>query len=289
MGATEIRFPDINEAFKGSSTIEQVSKKYERILRKQGDIKCILYANKLEQFRKMVLITKLRELECEFHELKKHVREICKKNGFSITLTRRKKDFVGVNEKIRLFLKTDRPLERVQDLLGFRLIIMSEKEDNEQSVSMCYEVLNEIIRYFVTERGCLLAEAEPVLDSGFKKEEHKNIVVPSKSLSIPGVENNIKDYVMNPKRNGYQSLHCVFKKTDGLIFEVQVRSFAMDINAEYGSANHGPYKQKRYGDNDISIDFKKVDIPGFTILPDGNVVDLIGLVRSVDPFNLLNS
>lgn len=284
----ELRFPDLNDAFDGAISITMVTKNYEKLLRKQGDIKCILYANKLEQFRKMLLTTTLKELEREFHELKEYVREICKKNGVSITLQRRKKDFIGINEKIRLFLKTEKPLERVQDLLGFRLIILSGQKDDEKSVQLCYEVLNEVIRYFVVERGCLLAEAEPILDG--KKErtkEQEEIIIPAKSLVSSEFRTNVKDYVINPKHNGYQSLHVVFKKTDGLVFELQIRTMAMDIVAEYGSASHNPYKAKRYGEGSIALDLKKVNMPGFTVLQDGSIIDFIGLTKSVDPFNLL--
>ena len=283
----QIRFPSLEEAIISSKTIEEASKKYEKTLKNGGDIYSILYANKLQQFRRMVLVTKLRELEREFQELKEHLRDTCKNSEINVNIKRRKKDFIGVNEKIRLFLRTNRPLDRMQDLLGFRITILSDAKDDETSVGLCYEVMNKIISYFVVERNCLLTEAEPILDSGFKKEENTDVIVPKKSLVMPGFENNIKDYVLNPKANGYQSLHCVFKKSDGLNFEVQVRTMSMDIRAEYGSANHIPYKVKRYEEQSVKIDLHKVNMPGFAILPDNTVVDNIGLVYSVDPFSLL--
>ena len=283
----EIRFPDLNLAFKGASSLEQVSKNYEKMLRAEEGIDCVLYANKLQQFRQMTQINKLRELEREFHELKEHVREIAKEHGISIAIERRRKDFLGLNEKIRRNLKYGISLERVQDLLGFRLIILSGKVDNESSIKLCYEVLNRIIEYFVTERSCLLTEAEPVIDTGFQQEDFPNIVIPAKSEILPVFIENVKDYIRIPKKNSYQSLHTVFRKTDGFIFEVQVRSLAMDINAQYGAASHDQYKGKKYENVSITLDFSKVNLPGFAILPDGTVVDKIGLIHSVDPFNVL--
>ena len=265
MADKEIRFPDLNEAFEGASSLEQVSKNYEMLLREQGDIDCVLYANKLQQFRKMTQITKLRELEKEFHELKEHVREIAKEHGISITVERRRKDFLGLNEKIRRNLKYGISLEKVQDLLGFRLIILSGEIDNECSIKLCYEVLNRIIQYFVTERSCLLTEAEPVIDTEFQRENFPNIVIPERSYISPFFMENVKDYIRVPKKNSYQSLHTVFRKIDGFIFEVQVRSLAMDINAQYGVAAHDPYKEKKYENVNIALDFSKVHLPGFAI------------------------
>lgn len=287
MPEREIRFPDINEAFIGAKTLGKACKNYERLLRSQGDIDCVLYANKIEQFRSMTLLTKLRELENEFQELKERVRELGRQKNISILLSRRRKDFIGLNEKIRLFLKKGYSLERILDFLGFRLVILSDEVDTQESIQLCYAVFNEIIKFFVVERGCLITEAEPVLDTGFSQEEHPEIYIPSESLVLEGFEHNVKDYVRTPKRNGYQSLHCVFRKTDGIIFEVQVRTMGMNITAEYGSACHKPYKVSKYTEEPIELDYSKIHIPGFIVLPNGEIVDKIGLVKSVDPFNLL--
>lgn len=50
-----------------------------------------------------------------------------------------------------------------------------------------------------------------------------------------------KDYINNPKANGYRSLHLVAER-DGQPFEVQIRTEEMHRQAEYGSCGHWEYK-----------------------------------------------
>ncbi|CAM9500512.1 unnamed protein product [Sphacelaria rigidula] len=73
--------------------------------------------------------------------------------------------------------------------------------------------------------------------------------------TFPAVEGRSKDYVLNPKSNGYQSLHSTHEVAllpataweAGLEdrqthFELQVRTAAMHHTAEYGHAAHWSYK-----------------------------------------------
>lgn len=288
MADEKMWFPDIAPALEKGNTVSEISKYYEDELAKYGNVIFDLYANKLGQFRMMAQPKKLRELEREFHELKNKLKVICKDHNINIVLSRRQKDFLGLNAKIRRSLRRNISLERVQDFLGFRLIILSGEKDTLESVKLCYELLEKIISYFVTERNCLLTEAEPVVDTGFVPSENPEIVVPEHSLVIPAFRENVKDYIATPKKKGYQSLHCVLKKADGFMFELQVRTLAMDICAEYGKAAHWKYKEEEYEGEGIEIDLTKIHLPGFTVLKDGTVVDKIGLVKSVDPFNRIS-
>ena len=58
----------------------------------------------------------------------------------------------------------------------------------------------------------------------------------------PVVEGTYKDYLKNPKENGYESLHFCIKK-ESKIVEIQIRTKKMDEFAEEGSAAHWAYKK----------------------------------------------
>ena len=52
----------------------------------------------------------------------------------------------------------------------------------------------------------------------------------------------LRDWVTNPKTNGYESLHITVKNKDGAYVEVQIRTRRMDEVAENGFASHWSYK-----------------------------------------------
>lgn len=52
----------------------------------------------------------------------------------------------------------------------------------------------------------------------------------------------LRDWVTNPKPNGYESLHITVKNKSGSSIEVQIRTKRMDDEAENGQASHWSYK-----------------------------------------------
>ncbi len=64
------------------------------------------------------------------------------------------------------------------------------------------------------------------------------------------VPSRFKDYLGNPKPNGYRSLHTTVIGPYGERMEVQIRTAEMDADAEYGISAHWRYKEGRFDADD---------------------------------------
>ena len=98
------------------------------------------------------------------------------------------------------------PFEGVYDVFAIRFIIDCDGEDHKREKDLCWQVYS-----FVTE------EYEPDTK-------------------------RLRDWVTNPKTNGYESLHITVKNRQGAYVEVQIRTRRMDDMAENGFASHWAYK-----------------------------------------------
>lgn len=102
-------------------------------------------------------------------------------------------------------LKQDVPFEGVYDVFAIRFIIDCD-EDRKTEQDLCWKVYSYVTK-----------EYEP--DTS-----------------------RLRDWVTNPKPNGYESLQITVKNASGASLEVQIRTKRMDNIAENGLASHWSYK-----------------------------------------------
>ncbi|MBJ04747.1 MAG: RelA/SpoT family protein [Flavobacteriales bacterium] len=92
----------------------------------------------------------------------------------------------------------------------------------------------------------------------------------------------LRDWISNPKLNGYESLHTTVMGLDGQWVEVQIRSSRMDEIAEKGFAAHWKYKQNQHSNIKIQ---KNID-SWLNRIRDSLDYDKKNAVEFIDDFKL---
>ena len=161
-----------------------------------------------EQYR--AITNKLKSTERDRHKLMTQFIEPLKQKlideGISYKLKVRTKTALSIYKKMQ---KQKVPFEGVFDVFAIRFIIDCEAE-REIEHALCWKVFS-----YVTEE----------YESDTKR---------------------LRDWISNPKPNGYESLHITVKNREGSYLEVQIRTKRMDDMAESGLASHWSYKGIRH-------------------------------------------
>ena len=158
-----------------------------------------------EQFR--LITNKLKATQKDREKLMAEFIEPLKKKlsdaGISYKLKIRTKAAYSIWTKM---VKQKVPFEGVFDVFAIRFIIDCPGDDLKLERELCWKVFS-----FVTEE--------------YEQDTTR-----------------LRDWVTNPKTNGYESLHITVKNRDGAYVEVQIRTRRMDDIAENGFASHWSYK-----------------------------------------------
>ena len=161
-----------------------------------------------EQYR--TITNKLKSTERDRQKLMTQFIEPLKQRlseeGISYKLKVRTKTALSIYKKMQ---KQKVTFEGVFDVFAIRFIIDCE-EDRETEHALCWKVFS-----YVTEE----------YESDTKR---------------------LRDWISNPKPNGYESLHITVKNKEGSFLEVQIRTKRMDDMAESGLASHWSYKGIRH-------------------------------------------
>ena len=157
-----------------------------------------------EQYR--TITNKLKSTEGDRQKLMTQFIEPLKQKlsdeGIEYKLKVRTKTALSIYKKMQ---KQKVSFEGVFDVFAIRFIIDCE-EDRETEHALCWKVFS-----YVTEE----------YESDTKR---------------------LRDWISNPKPNGYESLHITVKNKEGSSLEVQIRTKRMDDMAESGLASHWSYK-----------------------------------------------
>ena len=161
-----------------------------------------------EQYR--AITNKLKSTERDRQKLMTQFIEPLKQKlsdeGIQYKLKVRTKTALSIYKKMQ---KQKVPFEGVFDVFAIRFIIDCE-EDRAIEHALCWKVFS-----YVTEE----------YESDTKR---------------------LRDWISNPKPNGYESLHITVKNKEGSFLEVQIRTKRMDDMAESGLASHWSYKGIRH-------------------------------------------
>ncbi|KMT16719.1 hypothetical protein BVRB_3g050030 [Beta vulgaris subsp. vulgaris] len=125
--------------------------------------------------------------------------------GMEVTLSSRLKSLYSVYSKMK---RKDIDINEVYDARALRVVIGDKNGSlHGPAVRSCYSILDVVHR-----------------------------------LWSP-IDGEFDDYIVNPKRSGYQSLHTAVQGPDNSPLEVQIRTQRMHEYAEHGLAAHWLYKE----------------------------------------------
>lgn len=175
----------------------------------------------------------------------------------SITINCRQKSFQSMVCKVIKNYLEGKSVD-LFDLLAFR-IVLDSLYSKEELEPYCYTVKDICISFF--------------------RDKRSTLCTPNKLVGSDGL---MKDYIKNPKANGYQSIHLAFKTREKDVFEVQIRTLDMHDKGENGEADHGQYKDDEYAllEPYIYFNIDEVRAPLFRRLSNGTLYDQIGLLTA---------
>ena len=89
-----------------------------------------------------------------------------------------------------------------------------------------------------------------------------------------------RDWISQPKSNGYEALHCTLMSHAGFWVEVQIRSKRMDDIAEKGIAAHWAYKNDGYiSENDSEMDKWLAEVQEILLSKDVSALELLDIIH----------
>jgi len=154
----------------------------------------------------------LGETQKMIEDIRNELENLMFRNGFDVKVSGRIKNLFSIYKKLK---KKTRTLNEIYDVYALRIVLNSHEDvdqETQEDIERLYKILS---------------------------------ILHSRYENLP---DRFKDYVANPKPNGYKSLHTALvglnSRDSRQPTEIQIRTAAMHKFAEHGYAAHWLYKER---------------------------------------------
>ena len=256
--------PDVWESIYRAHTVDEAVQNYIADLKlcydKYNDKRIMILIKKFTEYRDMIS-NDFKRNRTIFNHI--HENTVDKHEDLFVKTSSRIKSFISFQRKCIRNLMHGECFE-VRDIFAFRTAIDSQTIAEEDLIKKCYEIMEENIDFMISKGFTPCIANKPKDTNDFIKDNFPEIIIPEKSFLKTDTSLVVKDYILNPKKDSYQSLHCIFIDARGRAVEYQIRTYKMDHNAEYGPASHNDYKNRQNKDiTESTIHRENIQIPGY--------------------------
>lgn len=181
------------------------------------------------------------EREEDIDEFIKPIDEALKAAGYSFTIRKRIKTPYSIWYKMH---NKHVPLEQIFDLYAVRIVFTPKLDGPQNERDQAYLIFSTITNLY-----------------------RENV-------------SRRRDWIAQPKNNGYEALHCTLMSHAGVWVEVQIRSRRMDDIAEKGIAAHWAYKKDGYiSENDSEMDKWLAQVHDILLSNDVSALELLDIIH----------
>lgn len=180
--------------------------------------------------------------EKQIDDFVKEISQILDKMDIDYEIRKRVKSPYSIWHKMRTKNVT---FEQVFDLYAVRIIFKPRTENVKAERSQCYAIFSAITNEY----------------------DYR--------------EDRFRDWIKQPKNNGYEALHCTVMSKSGIWVEVQIRSRRMNDIAEKGIAAHWAYKREGIvSESESEMDKWIAKVQEILINPDVNALELLDIIHN---------
>ena len=167
--------------------------------------------------------------------IKSQLEEMMHDNNFDVTIMDRVKRPYSIWRKLRE--QKDQSAEQTQlfDIYGFQVIVEAKPGYAPSQPETAAGRVNDISADVRAANKLKDLQEETLVEEVYRAL----YTIHSRWKAVP---NRFKDYVSNPKPNGYRSLHTTVAVEDDGVVEIQIKTREMHLVAEYGAAAHWAYR-----------------------------------------------